>query len=59
MTLFILSIPLMVLAVAIAVVPLVVMSRAAHRDGADTAPRATDMWQEHAEREREDLPRAA
>jgi hypothetical protein len=43
MALFIISIPLMVLAVAIAVLPLIVMSLADRHRTAETTPRATDM----------------
>jgi hypothetical protein len=42
MTLFMISIPLMVLAVALAVVPLIVMSCADHRRRQDEATRRRD-----------------
>jgi uncharacterized Tic20 family protein len=60
MALFIISIPLMVLAVALAVLPLVIMSLAAerHRTG-EATPRPIDMRVNVADPQDQDLPQAA
>jgi hypothetical protein len=49
MTLFVLSIPLMIVMIALAVVPLVVMSRAEHRIIATEARGSDCAQREHAD----------
>jgi hypothetical protein len=59
MTLIIISIPLMVLAVAIAVGPLVVLSLAEHRRTVETTSLTTDLRTEVSKKDAEEYPQAA